>query len=194
MTALVSPPTPSNPGTAAVATARSAIRLRLNPVLDRRGTVDGAWWPRSSDAAAELPDLISAIEQRLGRAVLRVGLYHDVWDHIPRRVTARGRQVKVGSFRSADPHLITLSIEGTAPISVLVIPPGTANDPAMAALTSAAAGTVGVGPADILHPTGQDEEMRGHDSSAAWENEGGRVADLEPAWPADRGLRTWFLA
>jgi hypothetical protein len=178
MATLASPPTPPNPDTAAVATTRSAIRLRLNSVLDRRGTVDGAWWPRSRDAAAELPALISAVDQRLGRAVLRVGLYHDAWVHIPRRIVVRGRQVKVGWFRSADPHLITLTIEGAEPITVLVIPPGTVNDSAMAALTLAAAGTVGVRPADILHPAGPDEGIRGRDSSAAWENEGGRVTDL----------------
>ncbi|MFS8102185.1 DUF5994 family protein [Lentzea alba] len=30
--------------------------------------VDGAWWPRSSDLAAELPPLIAALAGRLGRA------------------------------------------------------------------------------------------------------------------------------
>ncbi|WP_157984939.1 DUF5994 family protein [Lentzea terrae] len=29
---------------------------------------DGAWWPRSSDLAAELPPLIAALAGRLGRA------------------------------------------------------------------------------------------------------------------------------
>ncbi|MFG1708032.1 DUF5994 family protein [Nonomuraea sp. M3C6] len=183
MTALLSPSTPSSPVTAA-ATAHSAFRLSLNPLLDRRGTVDGAWWPRTRDAAAELPALISAVDQRLGRAVLRVGLYLDAWDHIPRRIPAPGRQVRVGWFRSAEPHLITLSIAGTAPITLLVIPPGTANGPATAALTLAATGTVGVRPADILHPAGPDEGIPGRDGSASWENEGGRVTDLVPARPA----------
>ncbi|WP_425568698.1 DUF5994 family protein [Nonomuraea antimicrobica] len=64
------------------------IRLSLNPHLDRRGSVDGAWWPRTRtrDAAVEL----------------------------------------------------------------LVVPPGSANGPAMAALTLAAAGTVGSPPAQGL--------------------------------------------
>ncbi|MGP3965715.1 DUF5994 family protein [Nonomuraea sp. 3N208] len=184
MTTLLSPSTPSNSVTAAAPTAHSAPRLSLNPLVDRRGTVDGAWWPRTRDAAAELPTLISAVDQRLGRAVLRVGLYQDAWDHIPRRIPARGRHVRVGWFRSADPHLITLSIAGTAPVTLLVIPPGTANDPATAALTLAAAGTVGVRPADILHPAAPDEGIPGREGSAAWENEGGRVADLVPARPA----------
>ncbi|TDC03611.1 hypothetical protein E1267_25810 [Nonomuraea longispora] len=160
MTTLTAPATPDT------AAAHSGVRLRLNAVLDRRGTVDGAWWPRSRDAAAELPSLISAVDRRLGRAVLRVGLHHDAWEHIPRRMTARGRPVRVGWFRSADPHLVTLTIEGKAPIVVLVIPPGTAHAPAVAALTLAAAGTVGVRPADILHPARPVENLPGRDSSA----------------------------
>ncbi|MEV4285623.1 DUF5994 family protein [Nonomuraea bangladeshensis] len=150
MTTLLPPSSPVLPN-------QSALRLSLNAVLDRRGTVDGAWWPRTRDAAAELPALISAVDQRLDRAVLRVGLHIDAWDHIPRRIPARGRQVRVGWFRSAEPNLITLSIAGAAPITLLVIPPSTATGPAMAALALAAAGTVGVRPADILHPTDLEE-------------------------------------
>ncbi|MEV0386747.1 DUF5994 family protein [Nonomuraea sp. NPDC050643] len=172
---------PSNPGTADVPTTQSALRLSLNPLLDRRGTVDGAWWPRTRDAAAELPALISAVGRRLDRAVQRVGLYLDAWDHIPRRIPANGCQVRVGWFRSSDPHLITLSVAGAAPLTLLVIPPGTANAPATAALALAAAGTVGVRPADLLRPSGPDEDVPGgYDGSAAWENEGGRVTDPSP--------------
>ncbi|MFI9561270.1 DUF5994 family protein [Nonomuraea endophytica] len=162
----------------------SAPRLSLNPLLDRTGTVDGAWWPRTRDAAAELPALISAIDQRLGRAVLRVGLHLDAWDHIPRRIPALGRQIRVGWFRSADPHLITLTIAGTTPITLLVIPSGAANGPAMAALRLAAAGTLGVRPADILHRVGTEEDIPGEEGSASWENEGGRVPSLVPAPPS----------
>jgi hypothetical protein len=184
VTALLSPSTPPSPVTDTVLTAHSALRLSLNPMLDRSGTVDGAWWPRTRDAAAELPALISAVDERLGRAVLRVGLYRDAWDHIPRRIPARGRQVRVGWFRSADSHLVTLSIAGTSPITLLIIPPDTANGPAMAALTHAAAGTVGIRPGDILHPAVPDAGTPGQDGSASWENEGGHVTDHVPIRPA----------
>ncbi|WP_146607458.1 DUF5994 family protein [Spongiactinospora gelatinilytica] len=177
MTTLLSPSSP-------VLAAQAAPRLSLNAVLDQRGTVDGAWWPRSRDAAAELPALISAVDRRLDRAVLRVGLHADAWDHIPHRIPARGRHIRVGWFNSADPHLITLSIAGTVPISLLVIPPGTADGPAMAALALAAAGTIGVRPADMLHPAPPAEGSPGRDGSASWENEGGHVADPAPARPA----------
>ncbi|MDF5754628.1 DUF5994 family protein [Spongiactinospora sp. TRM90649] len=184
MTTLLPPSSP-------VLAAQATPRLSLNAVLDQRGTVDGAWWPRTRDAAAELPALISAIDLRLDRAVLRVGLYLDAWDHIPHRIPAPGRQVRVGWFLSADPHLITLSIAGTAPIALLVIPPGTADGPAMAALALAAAGTIGVRPADMLHPVVPEEGSRGRDGSASWENEGGRIAAPAPASAPAPPATTW---
>ncbi|MBN6052255.1 hypothetical protein JYK22_09965, partial [Nonomuraea sp. RK-328] len=159
MTAILSPP----PGavTADVPAARSELRLELNPALDRKGTVDGAWWPRTRDATAELPALIAAVDQRSGRPVLRVGLYLDAWDHIPHRVPAPGRQVRVGWFRSADPNLITLTFAGTEPVTLLVVPPGTAEETATAALTLAAADTIGVRPGDILHPAAPEDDSGG---------------------------------
>ncbi|MFI6604746.1 DUF5994 family protein [Nonomuraea sp. NPDC050536] len=63
-----------------------ALRLTLNPVLDRRAVLDGAWWPRSRDAAAELPGLVAAVDRLLGRSTLRIGVHKDTWDHIPRRI------------------------------------------------------------------------------------------------------------
>ncbi|WP_061290985.1 DUF5994 family protein [Herbidospora cretacea] len=128
----------------------SDLRISLNPRLDRRGTVDGAWWPGTRDAAAELPALVSAVDQRIGRPVLRVGLYREAWDDIPHRFPAPGRQVKVGWFLSGDPHLIILSFAGPEPVTLLVIPADTPRDVAVAALAVAAAGTIGVRPADIL--------------------------------------------
>ncbi|GAA0966675.1 hypothetical protein GCM10009555_009110 [Acrocarpospora macrocephala] len=112
--------------TSAIPAVDSAIRLSLNAVPDRRAAVDGAWWPYSRDAAAELPGLITAVDQRIGRTTLRLSVYADAWDHIPRRIPARGRQVRIGSFQSGDPHVITLILAGAEPIRLLVIPAGTA--------------------------------------------------------------------
>ncbi|MFI6600483.1 DUF5994 family protein [Nonomuraea sp. NPDC050536] len=157
----------------------SALRLSLSPVLDGRAVVDGAWWPRTRDAAAELPALITAVDQRLGRVTLRVGVYRDAWDHIPRRISARGRQVRVGWFRHADPRVITLIFSGAEPIVLLVIPPGTASAPAEAAMALTVQGTAGFALTDILAiahlppvpPTRTPEEN-------GWENEGGHLIDV----------------
>ncbi|MDF2704490.1 MAG: hypothetical protein K0R62_142 [Nonomuraea muscovyensis] len=173
----------------AVPVAESPVRLRLGPVLDRRGTVDGAWWPRSRDAAAELPGLIAAVDQRLGWTTLRVGVYLDAWDHIPRRIHARGRQIRVGWFRSTDPHVITLIPAAGEPIVLLVIEPGTASGPAEATFTLAAQDTTGLRPADILAlahlPASPAARPAEADSSARWENDGGPGADRAGARPRD---------
>ena len=45
----------------------SAPRLRLEPERSRSTLLDGGWWPRSGDPAAEFPGLIRAIDDRCGR-------------------------------------------------------------------------------------------------------------------------------
>ncbi|WP_156045699.1 DUF5994 family protein [Herbidospora cretacea] len=100
-----------------------AQRLSLDPALDRTAVADGAWWPYSRDATAELPGLIAAVDQRMGRATMRIGLHADAWDNIPRRIPARGRQVRVGWFRHSDPRMITLTLDGCQQVALLVLPP-----------------------------------------------------------------------
>ncbi len=85
---------------------------------------DGVWWPNSRDAGAELPGLITAVDERMGRATMRVSLYADAWDDIPQRIPARGRQVRVGWFRHSDPRMVTLTLDGFEQVSLLVVPPG----------------------------------------------------------------------
>lgn len=45
----------------------SPVRLSLNPLLG--GDIDGAWWPRTSSLASELPDLIDVLHAPLGEIV-----------------------------------------------------------------------------------------------------------------------------
>ncbi|WP_449060247.1 DUF5994 family protein [Planomonospora algeriensis] len=173
--------TPLSPTADAVPAVHSTVRISLDPVLGRRDALDGAWWPYSRDAAAELPGLISAIDQRLGRTTLRVGLHPDAWEHIPRRIPARGRQIKVGWFRSTRPYLVTLILADAEPVTLLVIAPRTAEGPATAALALAAAGIAGLGPADVLdlsrRSTAPGAGAPDEDGPAGWENEGGHLTD-----------------
>src|SRR5690242_8738126 len=46
-------------------------RVFLEPTLTRDGTLDGAWWPHSTDLQRELPALIRILQDRLG-PILRV--------------------------------------------------------------------------------------------------------------------------
>ncbi|NAS20261.1 hypothetical protein GT755_01025 [Herbidospora sp. NEAU-GS84] len=103
-----------------------AQRLSLDPALNRTSVADGAWWPYTRDAAAELPGLIAAVDQRMGRATMRVGLHADAWDDIPRRIPARGRQVRVDWLRHSDPRMITITLDGCQQVTLLVAPPGPA--------------------------------------------------------------------
>jgi hypothetical protein len=41
------------------------VRLRVKPAAPRSGHLDGSWWPRSRDLAAELPTSPAAVTNRL---------------------------------------------------------------------------------------------------------------------------------
>lgn len=135
-----------------VVTTPPATAVRLSLALDpsRRGIVDGGWWPRSLDAAAELPALIAAVDERLGRSVNRVGLSVTTWSDIPRRIPVPGRTVKVGWFSAIDPLIVSLTMAHAENIILLVIPPDTAAATADTALALSAACRGHGRPADIL--------------------------------------------
>jgi hypothetical protein len=52
---------PTIPSTAPVLDPRDQLRLRSKPKAPTTGWVDGGWWPRSRDLAAELPGLLSVL-------------------------------------------------------------------------------------------------------------------------------------
>ncbi|MFC4016180.1 DUF5994 family protein [Nonomuraea purpurea] len=167
----------------------SALRLSLHPVLDRRAVVNGAWWPYSRDAAAELPDLIAAVDQRLGRTTLLVGVHRDAWRRIPHRIPARGRTVRIGGFRHADPHVIVLFFASDEPLALLIIPPDTAAGPAEAALKLTAQNTADLTDDAIfaLAHLPSDPALRATaDSVARWESESGSVSGQKARYPARR--------
>jgi hypothetical protein len=130
--AVRTPPTPAVP-------ARDGVRLTLRiPAPGERVTVDGAWWPRSTDLAAELPALITALDGE-GVVVSRIAFALAAWDaDPPRRVVAGGRVVRTGGFRVLDPQLVSLTRRtGGAPLELLVVPPGTGPGTAAHALMAA---------------------------------------------------------
>ncbi|WP_373320593.1 DUF5994 family protein [Microbispora rosea] len=142
------------------------VRLSLEPSPRRTRAVDGEWWPRSTDAAAELPGLIAAVDHRLGRMTLRVGLHVDAWSNIPHRIPVAGRAVKVGWFQSMDRGLVTLTINGHEGITLRVIPPE-------AASASAPRDPNGAPPVEDRTPApGVPAEQEAEQD--VWEDEGGR--------------------
>ena len=129
--------------------APPALRLRLDPTLARGGILDGGWWPRSRDPDAELPSLIAGLESSLG-AITRVALNPDAWDSAPRRVAVDGRRVRVGWFRTINPHTIGLTRAAQDRLVLLVVPPQATTAAAATAMAMAADVSNNVRPADIL--------------------------------------------
>ncbi|WOX11505.1 DUF5994 family protein [Streptomyces sp. N50] len=130
MTAPVAPlaPVPSAP----------ALRMSLAPLGSASALLDGAWWPRSRDLAAELPSLVAALDPLWGR-ITRVTVNPTHWPAaFPRKVPVDGHVVKVGWFLAEqDPHQLLLLSYRTSRWDLLVVPPET--DPATAAWLMTAA-------------------------------------------------------
>ena len=125
-----------------VAAPPSAARISLKPFTEHPGMVNGAWWPRSRDLAAELPALVAALDTVWGR-ISRVTVNVHMWPQIPRKVPTGSHVVRVGWFDAEqDPHDVCLLSYSRAPYrwDLLVVPPET--DPERAEHLMAAASDV----------------------------------------------------
>jgi uncharacterized protein DUF5994 len=113
-------------------------RLRLKPKAPQSGYVDGAWWPRSDDLAAELPDLLAVLSVRLGR-IDRVLYNLNEWAKPSAKLVTGGRRVRLDGYRRQP--LNTLEVLGLNrnKIALLVVPPNTDPNEAHATLMAAAA-------------------------------------------------------
>lgn len=129
--------------------AAAGSRLRLDPVLGRRGALDGGWWPRSYDATLELPVIVTAMADH-DFQVSRLTVDSNDWTDIPRRgIEVGGRTVRIGRIPGLE-HQIIVTIGRSDDLMILVVPPNTAPDAAERALDGAAAGLASKRPNDIL--------------------------------------------
>ncbi|MEY9965239.1 hypothetical protein ABIA33_003281 [Streptacidiphilus sp. MAP12-16] len=114
-----------------------SARMSLKPAGGIRGRLDGAWWPRSRDLAAELPLLVAELDQVWGR-ITRVTVHPGMWPVIPPRIPAGPHTVHLGWFDAEqDPHDLCLLSYTVGRWDLLVIPPEC--DPETAALLMSAA-------------------------------------------------------
>ncbi|AXE87325.1 DUF5994 family protein [Streptomyces sp. Go-475] len=125
MTSASSPPPP--------VPARPEVRLRL-AAQPRQGRtarrIDGAWWPRSYDLAAELPGLLGVLPRAWGR-ISSVLVNGDAWPACPERLLVAGQAVHVGRKDSPTaPHTVCLLAPGRGRWDLLVVPPATAESEA----------------------------------------------------------------
>src|SRR5881227_1227538 len=99
-------------------------RLRLKPKAPRSGYVDGAWWPRSDNLAAELPDLLAVLSVRLGR-IERVMYNLNEWARPAAKFTTGGRRVKLDGYRRQPTDTVGVLGANQNRIVLLVVPPNT---------------------------------------------------------------------
>jgi hypothetical protein len=86
---------------------------------------DGAWWPRTRDLAAEVPELIAELERR-GVRIERFTYALGAWQPAPRKLVVNGRVVRTGGFGSMDPQVVCLTWHGgQRRADLLVVPPET---------------------------------------------------------------------
>ena len=143
-------------------------RLRMQEDRSGRGLLDGGWWPRSADPAAELPVLIPALDERHGR-ITRVMLGTADWnDSRPRRLYIDGpagrRVVKLGWFDTMPGGLLTAISARGERTDLVTIPPRSGELAASAAMRQAAlAGNHEHSPAILAAIAGTaDEASREH--------------------------------
>ena len=113
-------------------------RLRLKPKAPLSGYVDGAWWPRSDDLAAELPDLLAVLSVRLGR-IDRVMYNVDEWAKASAKLATGGRAVRLDGYRRKPTKTVEVLGLNRSRIVLLVVPPNADPDQAHATLMAAAA-------------------------------------------------------
>jgi hypothetical protein len=79
------------------------LDFRLDPSVPT--LLDGAWWPRSRDAVAELADLVIALDAAQAQVFL-IMLNPGDWHSHPQRIEAGGRSVRVAWIGDLDPTVV----------------------------------------------------------------------------------------
>jgi Family of unknown function (DUF5994) len=116
---------------------RLPLRLRLRPKALTTGYVDGAWWPRSRDLAAELPALLAVLAVRLGE-IPRVSYNLTEWETAPGQISADGVRVRLSGFWSRPPHTVDVIGSDRRRLTLLLVPPETGPSVAHHAMMCAA--------------------------------------------------------
>ena len=113
-------------------------RLRLKPKALPTGFVDGAWWPHSTDLAAELPDLLAVLSVRLGQ-VSYVTYQTGEWASPPARFIVSDRVIRLAAHRRQPRNTVEILGVGGTSIVLLVVPPGVEPEQAHSTMMAAAA-------------------------------------------------------
>lgn len=112
-------------------------RLRLKPKAPSSGYVDGAWWPRSDDLTAELPDLLAVLSVRLG-PIGRVIYKLNEWAEVPKKFATDGRTIRLDGYRLQPVNTVEVLGLNRRRIVLLVVSPLADPDQAHAIMMAAA--------------------------------------------------------
>jgi hypothetical protein len=161
----------------AVKDAHEPLRLRLKPKAPTTGWVDGGWWPRSRDLAAELPRLLTVLSIRLG-PIERVTYHLDDWGSTVRKISFGGGVVRLGGYRSQ--HADTVDVlSARQRVTLLVVPPEAPAQTAHAALMAAG----NRGNSDIVEALLQS----GLFTTPVLDSAGGEAEAAQQRWELDGG-------
>ncbi len=123
--------------TLVAAASPSTPRVSLAPTRAGVAVLDGGWWPRSYDPAVELPGLVLALGERYG-PIRQLMLNSAAWDTRFHRLAVGSRRVRMGWFTSLHAAVAVATTEHGDQVDLLVVPPGTAEGVAQAALARSA--------------------------------------------------------
>jgi hypothetical protein len=151
--------------------ASAAARLDFQREPRARTILDGVWWPRSRDTAAELTELVVALDARQARVTL-IMLNPDGWRGHPRRIEVGGRTVRVAWFVDLDTAVLIATTTSHQRIDLLVTIANLVTGPA----TTTTANTADQpGSAMILARLAQARAGGQPPDEAVWESEGGAL-------------------
>lgn len=167
-------------------TPPSRPRLVLTPTRAGQAVLDGGWWPRSWDPAAELPGLVLALAARYG-PIRQLMLTSTAWSSRFRRLAVGAGVVRMGWFATMDPALLIATTDRGEQLDLLVVPPRTAATTAEQAMVTAADPTNVLRAPDILEVRTAQRPTAGNghdpDPDAVCDNEGGRLVEARAHRP-----------
>lgn len=162
------------PAASARRPAMGTLRMRLKPAHRSCGFVQGAWWPRSTELASELPSLLAALSLRAGP--IHSVLYHESnWSSAPLSIKHEGNQVILGTHQEW-PNVVSLFGPRFGRLDLLVVPPYTEPTHAYNVVTTASSVNDASTPDQLLGITRRgDDRLLSPVALQRWESEGGAL-------------------
>lgn len=152
----------------------TAARFTLKPATGKRGFVDGAWWPRSTNPTTEFTTLLTGLSGASG-PMTRLAYNLTAWKAAPRKIRVQGHQVRLEGFHTLDPRTVSLADSCGHHIVLLLIPVETTELRGNELLASAAEHNSVASPAELLAnaPTTTEDSPE-----ARWETDGGHLLPI----------------